>query len=205
MCLCPVKPAMPTNCRIVLLMHPHEYGKRKSNTGLLTCLNLENSEYIVSVDLDNHPRVRQLVENPENYCVLLYPGPGAVDISAETFTAACFSDFEATRQNLVVILLDATWSLAGKLLRDNPRLLELPQLKLTPAAPSRYRIKRQPKPYCLSTIETVHEILVALDRAGLESYQNRERLLETFTAMQDNQLRHIDACANPRFHGKGKR
>jgi len=190
---------MPTTSRIVLLMHPHEFKKRKCNTGLLTCLNLQNSEYIVALDLDNHPRVRALIDNPANYCVLLYPGAQAVDISAADFEANQLPGYTAER-HMVVMLIDATWSLAYKLLRDNQRLLELPQFKLQPLQASRYVIKRQPGALCLSTLETVHEILLAFEKAGLDSYPDKERLIDTFHAMQDYQLEQARVHNNPRHH-----
>jgi DTW domain-containing protein YfiP len=57
------------------------------------------------------------------------------------------------------------------------------------AAPSRYRIKRQPEPGCLSTLEATHELLLALDRSGLDHYTQPEQLLDLFQRMQDLQIR----------------
>ncbi|HBO41907.1 MAG TPA: ribosome biogenesis GTPase Der [Spirochaetaceae bacterium] len=105
-CLCPSLPAMATRCRVVLLMHPHEFKKRKSNTGILTCLHLANSEYIFAMDMDNHPRVRSLIDDPANYCLVLYPGPAAIDISATDFTASQLPGFNPERR-LVLFLVDA--------------------------------------------------------------------------------------------------
>lgn len=195
---------MPTRSRIVLLMHPHEYKKRKCNTGLLTCLNLENSEYIVALDLEHHPRVKSLMDDPANYCVLLYPGSQAVDISAGDFSAAQLPGYRAD-QRLVVMLIDATWSLAYKLLRDNQGLLRLPQFKLRPLQPSRYVIKRQPGELCLSTLETVHEILLAFEKAGLDAYPDKSRLIDTFHAMQNYQLEQARLHNNPRHHIRSHR
>ncbi|MBU0934742.1 MAG: DTW domain-containing protein [Spirochaetes bacterium] len=199
-CLCPTEAPLPTRSRIVLLMHPHEFKKRKCNTGLLTCLNLQNSEYIYSLDMDGHPRVRELLADPHNFCLLLYPGPQAVNISADDFSAGSLEDFQAGAQRLVIFLIDATWSLAYKLLRDNPGLLRMPQFKLTPLQASRYVIKRQPKDFCLSTLETVHEILLALEKAGLDSYDDKDRLIDTFKRMQDYQLQQAEVRHNPRHH-----
>jgi len=57
------------------------------------------------------------------------------------------------------------------------------------AAPSRYVIKRQPEPGCLSTLEATHELLTALDRSGLDAYPQPEQLLTLFQRMQDFQIR----------------
>src|SRR5262249_55050543 len=47
----------------------------------------------------------------------------------------------------------------------------------------------QPHPSCLSTLETAHELLVALEHAGLDSYPAPDQMLGLFGRMQDYQLR----------------
>jgi len=68
----------------------------------------------------------------------------------------------------------------------------------TPANVSRWIIKRQPDPVCLSTLETVHELLMALEAAGLDSYPDKTRLLEAFAAMQAVQVERAKA-RDPRY------
>ena len=73
-------------------------------------------------------------------------------------------------RRLVVFLLDATWRLVRPMFRTSLSLQRLPRIMFSNAAPSRYIIKRQPEPGCLSTLEATHELLVALDRSGLDAY-----------------------------------
>jgi len=70
-------------------------------------------------------------------------------------------------------------------------LRRLPRVMFTPSAPSRYVIKQQPAEGCLSTLEAVHELLLVLERTGLDAYPDRGQLLEVFQRMQDFQI----ACA----------
>jgi hypothetical protein len=59
----------------------------------------------------------------------------------------------------------------------------------TPSAPSRFVIKQQPQKGCLSTLEAVHELLLALERSGLDHYSHPDQLLGLFQRMQDYQIR----------------
>lgn len=193
LCLCPSEPPMPTRTRVVLLMHPMEWKHEKCTTGRLTCLNLKNSEIIPGLRFGDDPRYRALVDDPANYPVLLYPGKDAFDLSSGGFPAA-----ELGGRRLVVFLIDSTWACARSILRESPCLLELPCVKFTPTVPSRYVIKRQPDPMCLSTIEATHELLLALENAGLDAYPDKERLLASFFAMRDYQIERIGEDRNPR-------
>lgn len=193
LCLCPPEAPMDTRTRIVLLMHPMEWKREKCTTGRLTCLNLANSEIIPGIRFDDNPRFRALVDDPGNAPVLLYPGKDAYDLSDGDFPPELRSG-----RRPVVFLVDSTWACAKVILRESPGLLSLPLVKFTPAEPSRYLIKRQPAPGCLSTIEAAHELLLAFERAGLDSYPDKKRLLASFIAMRDYQMRCVEQCAVPR-------
>lgn len=182
---------MNTRTRFVFLMHPKEYKQEKAATGRLTHLCLTNSEVAMGIGFDEHERVQSLIRDPAHYPVLLYPGREAIDLSAPTGTAgsaAALRDRLGDRQ-LVVFLLDATWALGRKMLKLSPTLQRLPRIMFTPSAPSRFVIKQQPAEGCLSTLEAVHELLLALRQGGLDEYPLPEQLLGLFTRMQDFQIR----------------
>lgn len=183
-CWCDSIVPMPTRTRFALLMHPKEFKQEKAATGRLTHLCLPDSEIFMGVAFDGDERVQALLHDPRNFPVLLYPGEQARNISRGELTAAEFAG-----RRLVVVVLDATWACARKMLRLSPSLQRLPRVMITPSAPSRYVIKQQPQPGCLSTLEAVHEVLVALDRSGLERYSQPDQLLGLFARMQDFQIR----------------
>ena len=120
---------MPTRTRFIFLMHPKEFKEEKAGTGRLTQLCLPNSELHMGKGFDDHALVQAVLTDPLNYCVLLYPGVTALNLSeverAPT-AAAQFSELRLrlTNRRLVVILLDATWSGARKMLRLSPSLGE---------------------------------------------------------------------------------
>jgi DTW domain-containing protein len=183
---------METRTRFVFLMHPKEYKEEKAGTGRLTHLCLPNSELHMGKGFDGHVAVQALINDPHNHCVLLYPGVAATNLSEDSQLSAFNSQLRSRR--LVVVLLDATWSGARKMLRLSPGLQRLPRIMFTPSAPSRYVIKQQPQAGCLSTLEAVHELLLVLERTGLDDYPQPDQLLGIFQRMQDFQ---ISCAADP--------
>jgi len=197
-CWCASLEPMSTRTRFVLLMHPKEWKREKAATGRLTHLCLADSELHMALECDAHPAVQTILGDPANYPVLLYPGEGARNLSRGELTAT-----DLAGRRLVVFLLDATWGRARKMLKLSPRLQQLPRVAFTATAPSRYVIKRQPQAGCLSTLEAVHEALLALDRCGLDRYERPDQLLAVFDRMQQF---HLDCARDPartdhRHHG----
>ncbi len=187
---------METRTRIVLLMHQKEYRRQKTGTGRLACLNLANAEIVPGVALDEKPRVRALLDDPANRCFLLYPSADAVDLGEGEGPARIVAELGG--RSLVVFLVDSTWACSRAVLRESPRIASLPRLRFRPKEKSRWIIKRQPRDYCLSTIEAIHELLCALETAGLDSYPDKERLLAAFAAMQAYQVERAGEARAPR-------
>ena len=188
-CWCDSIETLATNTRFVLLMHPKEFKQEKAGTGRLTHLSLPNSEIQVGVAFDEHPAVQRLLADPLNQVVLLYPGREAVNLSEshQPFVVRA-------GRRLVVLVLDATWSCARKMLKLSPSLQRLPRIMFTPAEASRFVIKQQPFAGCLSTIESVHEVILTLNRRGLETGINPTPMLDLFERMQQHQ---IDCARDP--------
>ena len=184
LCWCPSITPMETRTQFVFLMHPKEFKREKAATGRLTHLCLAHSAIHMGIAFDEHDEVQALIRDPRNFPVLLFPSPTALNLSHGQLRA---EDLGGRR--LVVLLLDATWSLGRKMLRLSPSLQRLPHIMFTPSSPSRYLIKQQPEAGCLSTLEAAHELLLALDRTGLDRYPLPEQLLGLFQRMQDFQIR----------------
>lgn len=165
-------------------MHPREYKRQRTGTGRVTRLSLLNSEILVGVDFTHHARLLDLLQSAAYFPVLLFPGPGSFATSS-----TAFHDAVADKTPLVIIL-DATWSSARKMLRSSANLQALPRVSFEPADASRFVIKRQPRDFCLSTIEAVYRTLDALDASGIESLQGRHQaLMHTLDQIVEFQLR----------------
>ncbi len=188
---------MPTRTKFVILMHPYEHKRVKANTGRLTHLCLADSELYLGIGFDEHEAVQALINDPQNFPVLLYPGRDSRDLSKGELPVA-----DLAGRRLVVFLLDATWRLVRPMFRTSLSLQRLPRIMFSNAAPSRYIIKRQPEPGCLSTLEATHELLVALERSGLDAYPLPEQLLGLFGRMQDFQIRR---AAENALNGEDRR
>lgn len=187
LCWCSSATPMNTRTKFVLLMHPKEWKQEKAATGRLTHLCLANSEIHCGIEFDAHEAVQALISDPRNHPVLLYPGRDALNLSTSGAELERLGAEIAGRQ-LVVFLLDATWALGRKMLRLSPSLQRLPRIMFTPSGPSRYVIKQQPHEGCLSTLEAAHELLLALETAGLDQYPQPQQLLALFDRMQQFQL-----------------
>lgn len=196
LCWCPSIQPIATRTRFVFLMHPKEFKQEKAGTGRLTHLCLANSEIRMGVSFDTDARVQQLLADPGNLPVLVYPGPSALNLSNGELSPAALHD-----RRLVVFLLDATWACARKMLKLSPTLQRLPRIMFTASSPSRFVIKQQPEPGCLSTLEATHELLLSLERSGLDRYERPDQLLSLFTRMQDFQI----ACARDPNRGGYRR
>jgi DTW domain-containing protein YfiP len=184
LCWCGSIQPMTTRTKFVFLMHPKEFKQEKTATGRLTHLCLAGSELHVGVGFEEHAPAQALLADPGLFPMLLFPGREARNLSTGQLTAA-----DLGGRRLAVLVLDATWSLGRKMLRLSPSLQRLPRVMFTPSEPSRFVIKQQPHPSCLSTLEATHETLLALERSGLDRYALPAQLLGLFARMQDFQLR----------------
>jgi DTW domain-containing protein YfiP len=148
-------------------------------TARMAHLALPNSELHVGVSFSETARVRELVTMPGT--ALLFPGEGAQPPEA----------VGADLKHLVVI--DGTWAQAKKVLKQNPILRTLPRIGLTPTKPGNYRIRKEPTPDSLATIEAVVDVL-----GSLEGERPRfEAMLAAFTWMVDRQIDYAASRTEP--------
>lgn len=192
-CLCGLIDPFDTRTRFVILMHPKEARKEKSGTGRLCHLALRNSRLLVGVDFTNDPEVNALIEDPEYTSVLLFPAPGAVNLSQDGYRS-----LTGAEGKLQIFVVDGTWSLAGKILRLSDNLRDLPAVSFTPRQPSNFQFKKQPRAECLSTLESIQLLLELGQEQGVEGAEaDIAQLAEIFDRLVQIQLQ----CANPGFTG----
>lgn len=161
-CYCKDIVPIKTDIKFVFLMHPKEAYKQKTGTGRLAHLTLIDSEIIVGVDFTENPRLKSLIQNPAYYPVLMYPSPeawtatGTRENPPHTLKEACEG------KTLLVILVDATWACAKKMVKLSKNLHTLPKISFTAGYKSIYTFKTEPQEDFISTIETCYYLLQEL-------------------------------------------
>ena len=170
-CFCDTIPVIDNQTDVLILQHTRERF-HAFNTARIVRKALTNSHLLVGhakelaeIQLPIQPRVG-----------LLYPGSSARLIS-ELAPGQCPDQ---------LVILDGTWHHAKTLFRDIPALHALPQYKLAPDSPGRYRIRREPDATSLSTLEATVAALCVLEPAT----RGFDRLLAAFETMVDRQLAH---------------
>jgi DTW domain-containing protein YfiP len=181
-CICDfIKKPINTNTKFVILMHPKEYRKTKNGTGHMTRNSLINSELYVGIDFSNHNRVNELINDTNYESYILYPGENSISLNNENIKSS---------KNLLLFIIDSTWPCSRKILRVSKNLQKIKRLSFTHKEISNFKIKTQPKNYCLSTIESTKVILQLLNEQKIEDIENESlsEFLNPFEQMVNYQL-----------------
>lgn len=181
-CYCSTITPIDVGFKCLVLMHPKEAYRQKTGTGRLTALSIINAEIIIGIDFTQNKRLNALIHgegSAANYFpVVLYPAEHAFFTDTPTFRESL------DNKKLLVILVDATWHFAKKMLRLSTNLHYLPKLSFKNSYQSQFAIKLQPDPACLSTIETAYYLIEELKTAGIVATEtDPSGLMEVFHRM----------------------
>jgi DTW domain-containing protein YfiP len=178
--VCARVPRVDNATPVVVLQHPRERVHPIGTTRLVR-LGLANVDVRVAWDANAVERVAP-AWLPEDAGVL-YPSADARDLES------------TPRSELpgALVVIDGTWHTARTLHRDKKWLHDLPHFKLSPESPSRYRIRKEPTPAAVSTLEAILGALQILE----PDLRGAPALLDAFDAMIDEQLGFIEG-------GKGR-
>jgi DTW domain-containing protein YfiP len=160
-------------------MHPLE-ARHSVGTGRLAHRCLENSRLWVGIGFDDQSELARLVRDPAVNPLLLFPGPDSADLASLSHERR--AELLDSAREPVVIVIDATWTIANKMLRLSPVLQEVPRVSFTPGPRSRFLVRKQPRPECLSSLEAIHRVLCLLDRP--ERYDGMIRVFESMVSKQ---------------------
>ena len=176
-CVCDLVAPFEAHTNILVMQHPHEWRKYYSSTKLVFRA-IKNSRYVRGVVFDES----QIAHATRGQRVhLLYPSTDARDCEAVPLTT-----------DDTVIVIDGTWDEAQKILFRNPFLRSFPALSFSRPLRSQYRIRKQPKAHCLSTLESVGHLLML--NAAAQGMHHKiaayRSLFEGFEKMINQQLQY---------------
>jgi DTW domain-containing protein YfiP len=152
-CLCALRPVVPTHAGMCLLMADIEPLK-PSNTGWLIADVVADTFAFGWARTEVDPALLTLLADPQWQPYVVFPGEF---VSPERVVTALLPgvDCDATpTKRPLFVLLDATWSEAGKMFRKSPYLNQFPVLSLHPDQLSNYRLRRSSRSdhFCTSEV-----------------------------------------------------
>ena len=167
LCVCPLVPRIETKTRLVLVIH-HTEIRKPTNTGHLGAACLVNSEV--------HVRGREgapsrPIEWGETTPLLLFPHEGEAEPLAPV------------PGPVTLIVPDGNWRQASKVRARVPGLRDVRCVTLPPGPPSMYRLRSEPHPAGLATIEAIARAMGILEGPHVQ-----EALERVFRAMVERTL-----------------
>ena len=173
-CLCALRPVVPTQAAVCLLMADIEPLK-PSNTGWLIADVVPDTFAFGWARTEVGPGLLALLADPQWQPYVVFPGEF---VAPERVVTQVDCD-AAGRKRPLFILLDATWPEARKMFRKSPYLERFPVLSLAPEQISRYKLRRSRRDdhFCTSEVASL-----CLDLAGeARAAQTLDAYLDVFS------------------------
>jgi DTW domain-containing protein YfiP len=197
-CYCKHVKKVNPNIKFVILIHPIEF-RRRIATGRMAHLSLENSLLVMGQDYTHNKQINQIIDDPEYQSVILYPGQKSLNLTTD-FEKAKTTLFHPGKK-LALFVIDGTWATARKTMRLSQNLKNLPRVGFIPPGLSQFRVRKQPKPECYSTIEAIHHSIELLGEiVGFDTETRKhDQLIHLFKKVIDRQVEFVlEAEKNPR-------
>jgi DTW domain-containing protein YfiP len=173
-CICSTLPRVENRTPVLVLQHPRE---RLHPIGTARFANLGLANARVEVAWRAGTRETERPPWVPADAALLYPSRDARDLR----------ELPAHLRPSSLVVLDGTWNTVRSLYREKLWLHDMPHYRFLPAAPGRYRLRREPQHDYVSTIEAIVEALNILE----PETPGFPQLLAAFDAMIDKQLTYV--------------
>jgi len=199
-CLCALRPAVPTRAGMCLLMADIEPLK-PSNTGWLIADVVTDTFAFGWARTQVDPRLLTLLADPQWQPYVVFPGEF---VTPERVVTALLpevtGDGHQTKRPLFV-LLDATWSEAGKMFRKSPYLNHLPVLSLHPEQLSTYRLRRSNRGdhFCTSEVGALCLALAGEPQAAEVLTAYLDVFTHHYLQAKNQQPLDLEGAAHQRF------
>ncbi len=197
-CYCHLVKPFVSPIQFVILQNPSEWGNPIA-TARMAHLSMTNSEVVVGYNFGDDARVESLLSAPGCRNVMLFPRRDALPLEDVLETAAA-----PDAERLVLWVLDCKWSHTSKIMRLSPSVAKLPATAFVPDAPSRFCVRTQPGPACVSTVEAIHAVLARRAALAGDGDVRHDGMLEVFRHLVSQQLGFCDRDDDTR-HSEAKR
>ena len=159
-CICSALPSEPleTATRVLVLQHPAEAKRQIASVPLISmCMKSVLVTKGVSFSGDIEP-LQQAVQSGFEP-LLLFPSADAVALDSVNASTL------ATGNKKLLVLIDGTWTQARHMIRHSPELLgRCTPIKFDQRIDSIFNaLRREPEPYCMSTVEACARALRFLE------------------------------------------
>ncbi|MEX8192978.1 tRNA-uridine aminocarboxypropyltransferase [Comamonas guangdongensis] len=177
-CMCELRPQLPTQAGVCLLMHDAEPLK-PSNTGWLIADVVQDTWAFGWSRTEANPQFLAMLGDPQWQPYVVFPGE-FVQPPERVVHELPQDGGGAGRRRPLFILLDATWPEARKMFRKSPYLDRFPVLSLHPEQISRYRLRRSKREdhFCTSEVAAL-----CLELGGHARDARAGRVLEAYLAV----------------------
>jgi len=194
LCVCADVVPEDNAIELLILQHPQEQD-RMLGTARLTALHFKRATLKIGLSWPSLSKILGRSVDPQRWAILYLGSLNARELApdADIVAVGRKGEVEPNQRALLrsiegVILLDGSWSQAKALWWRNPWMLKCRRVILGPRAPSRYgRLRREPRPDGLSTIEAAAMLIGRLEqRSEVEAHliASFERLLDRYRALQ---------------------
>jgi DTW domain-containing protein YfiP len=187
LCVCDGVTPIESRIELLILQHPQEQD-RALGTARLTAMHFERAVLKIGLSWPSLSKaLGRPVADPSRWAVLYLGSVKASDLDTKEEVVAIDRKGEMIENQRAllrgiegVVLLDGSWSQAKALWWRNPWMLKCQRIVLGPLHPSRYgKLRREPRPDGLSTIEAAGLVLSYLERRA----DIAETLNSSFTQM----------------------
>ena len=174
--------SFPNQVKIIVLQHPQEPDKELGSAVLLVRA-LEQAELRVGLSWRSLKALAGESAQNGEWGVLYLGAKGKSFLKAVNFVNAKNELLSEEPKLKGVIVLDGTWSQAKALWWRNSWLTRLKRIVLSPQRKSLYgRLRREPRPDALSTIESAALALGVLDPRGPDVQLHLEQAFQKMLA-----------------------
>jgi len=150
-CVCAIMPRLHTRTHLLVILHDDE-AKKPTNTGRLAALCSDNSQVLVR-GRPNEPLELDFLAGQN--ALVLCPDETATVI-------------ERSATPVTLVVPDGSWRQASKMPRREPRLRDLPRVKLPPLSSLLPELRRESKDNGLATFVAIAHALGILEDPAIE-------------------------------------